>query len=106
MSWDGSEPSGLTNNTYSNNAASYGSSIASYATHLVAVDENGIPIGRRHLQEESSLTELSNVQSGSINGLVIRAALTDDQGEVITNDNTSTATIISNNAGVSLSGVL
>ena len=58
VSWDGSEPAGLKNNTYTGNTASYGAEIASYATRLVAVDENGIPLSRRNLQAEDSLTEL------------------------------------------------
>ena len=107
ISWDGTKPDGLEANTFENNEASYGAALASYPTHLVAVDENNQPLSRR-LQDSNStsITTMSNVQSGSVTDIVLRAALTDEAGTIITNDNTSTALLLSPDDGVSLTGTL
>ena len=106
VSWDGNEPKGLKENNYTSNEAAYGGSIASYASALVSVDENGVPINRGRSLNDEFLTNMTSVVSGQSSGLVIRAALTDGNGEIIRNDNTSTALLFSKSAGISLSGVL
>ena len=65
-----------------------------------------MPTNRGRSLNDQNLTNIENVVSGQSSGLVLRAALTDDNGEIITNDNSSTALLISNNAGTSLSGTL
>ena len=98
LKWDHSRPS-FTNLLFQNNSAAYGADMASFPVLMSP--------------QTSSSTRLLASYVGEINGIApgqtttspIILAITDDQGNIVSIDNTSTATLSTTNPDVAISGL-
>lgn len=95
----------LEGNNMKENEAVYGDDIASFPVKVALLDANDSVQPYQSLQDYPILTDLDNLVSGWTYTDIIKAALVDHYGNIVTIDSTSTAFLITaNSSSLALSG--